>query len=198
MTWFFEKIYSDFLWRIKVKDRVIYLTFDDGPIPEITPWVLDILNQFKAKATFFCVGDNIKKYTGIFKKIVNDGHQIGNHTFHHLNSWKTTDEIYLEDFYAFEKFHKTQLFRPPYGRIKMKVAKEICKSHNIIMWSVLTRDYSEKVSPEKCLKISLNNTTSGSIVLFHDSIKAQKNLRYVLPKFLEHFSKLGYRFEAIP
>ncbi len=197
MTPIFEIIYPRFLWRMPATDKRIYLTFDDGPIPEITPWVLEQLKKFDAGATFFCVGDNIRKHAETFQQVINAGHSIGNHTWNHLNGWKTPVEDYMQNVDRFEAMYPTSLFRPPYGRIRKKQADRILQNHRIIMWSVLTRDYSTTLSPEKCLKRAIKNTQSGSIVLFHDSLKAQKNLYYVLPRFLEHFSQKGYRFEKL-
>lgn len=190
----FEFLYPDFVWQMPSNEKNIYLTFDDGPIPEVTPWVLSQLEKYNAKATFFCVGDNIRKHSEVFEQIIESGHSIGNHTFNHLNGWKTPHEEYLNNFRNFENEHKTTFFRPPYGRIKKKQAAEILKTHKIIMWSALTKDYSSNITEEKCLKNAIKNTVNGSIVLFHDSLKAQKNLYYTLPRFLEHFSKLGYNF----
>lgn len=197
MLRFFETIYPNFIWQMPSSEKIIYLTFDDGPIPEVTPWVLSQLKRYEAKATFFSVGENIEKYPEIFKQVVIEDHSVGNHTFNHLNGWKTAINEYLNNFNSFENLQKTVLFRPPYGRIKRKQALEILKTHKIIMWSVLTKDYSSGLSKEKCLKRTLNNTRSGSVVLFHDSLKAKKNLYYTLPRFLEHFSSLGYKFEKL-
>jgi peptidoglycan/xylan/chitin deacetylase (PgdA/CDA1 family) len=193
----FELMYPDFIWRIPEKEKTIYLTFDDGPIPEVTPWVLEQLEKYDAKATFFCVGENITKHPEVFSQILKHGHSVGNHTYNHLNGWKTQQEEYFANFEDFEKQQTTVLFRPPYGRIKKKQAIEILKTHKIIMWSVLTKDYSSSISEEKCLKNAIKNTSSGSIVLFHDSLKANRNLYYALPRFLEHFSKQGYTFEKL-
>lgn len=197
MNRIFEMIYPRFLWRMPAADKRIYLTFDDGPIPEVTPWVLEQLEKFDAGATFFCVGDNIRKHPETFQQIISAGHSIGNHTYNHLNGWKTPVEDYLQNVDQFEALYPANLFRPPYGRIKKAQADRILQNHRIIMWSVLTRDYSAALSPEKCLKNALKNTQSGSIVLFHDSLKAKKNLQYVLPRYLEHFSRKGYRFEKL-
>jgi peptidoglycan/xylan/chitin deacetylase (PgdA/CDA1 family) len=190
-------MYPDFIWRIPEKEKTIYLTFDDGPIPEVTPWVLEQLEKYDAKATFFCVGENITKHPEVFSQILKHGHSVGNHTYNHLNGWKTQQEEYFANFEDFERLQTTALFRPPYGRIKKKQAIEILKTHKIIMWSVLTKDYSSSISEEKCLKNAIKNTSSGSIVLFHDSLKANRNLYYALPRFLEHFSKQGYTFEKL-
>lgn len=200
LPWYkiFKWFYPDFHWEIPTREKVIYLTFDDGPIPEVTPWVLEQLRQFESKATFFCIGDNIRKYPQLLNQIMQAGHTVGNHTYNHLKGWSTNVDDYLNNFQEFEKNTKTSLFRPPYGRLKRKQAKEILKTHKIIMWSVLTMDYSPDISPEKCLERAIRGTKSGSIVVFHDSIKAEKNLRYALPKFLKYLDEKGYRFGVIP
>ncbi len=197
MTRILEIIYPRFLWRMPAEEPCIYLTFDDGPVPEITLGVLDILHKYNAKATFFCVGDNIRKHPDVFQQVVDAGHGIGNHTHNHLNGWKTPVEEYLLNISKAEEHYATHLFRPPYGRIKKEQARRILPDYTIVMWSVLTRDYSPALSPEKCLKNAIQKTKNGSIVLFHDSLKAQKNLEYVLPRYLAHFSALGYRFEKL-
>ena len=203
MTRLFEILFPRYIWRIKTTEKKIYLTFDDGPIPKVTEWVLEQLAQFNAKATFFCVGENIIKHPEIFKKILNERHEVANHTQNHLKGWKTDNELYLDNFHLCEnsiesfKKGKSNLFRPPYGQLKRKQADEILKTHKILMWSVLTKDYDANFDEIQCLENAIKKTRNGSIVLFHDSLKAQKNLQYVLPKYLEHFSKKGYRFEII-
>lgn len=194
----FRLLYPNFRWHFKTDKKVIYLTFDDGPVPEVTPWVLDVLKDYDAKATFFCIGENIKKHPEILHSIRAEGHRIGNHTYHHLNGWKTDREEYISNFEDFEKETPTDLFRPPYGRISRSQAKHILQTHQIIMWTALTKDYQNHISPQRCYERAIKGTKSGAIVLFHDSIKAEKKLRYALPKFIEHFSKKGYQFETIP
>lgn len=190
-------------WNFSDTEQSIYLTFDDGPIPEVTPWVLDCLKEYQAKATFFCIGNNIEKHPELFSRIIEEGHAVGNHTQNHLNAWKTKTELYLANIqYAQETFYQhksfTKLFRPPYGRLKRKQEEVLlAKGFNIIMWSVLSKDYNQKVTPEQCLKNIVENLVSGDIVVMHDSKKAQKNLMYSLPKMLEHFSKEGYVFKKI-
>lgn len=200
-------LYPDFIWRIPTKEKEIFLTFDDGPIPEITEFVLEELNKYQAKATFFCIGGNIEKYPNIFQKLVNQQHTIGNHTFNHLKGWDTEDEIYLDNFKKCEgeifkqipipKSQISNLFRPPFGRIKRSQAKEVLKSHEIVMWDVLTGDYDQSLSKERVLSKTLQHTEQGSIVLFHDSIKASRNMMYALPKFLEYFSEREFIFKAL-
>lgn len=203
MTWLFEILFPRYVWKIKTSDKKIHLTFDDGPIPEVTEWVLEQLRLYNAKATFFVVGDNVRKYPEIFQKVLADGHAVGNHTQNHIKGWKNETDTYLANFRECEnsiselKLPGTNLFRPPYGQIKQSQASEILKTHKILMWSVLTRDYEANLPEEKCLNRAISQTREGSIVLFHDSLKAQKNLFYVLPRFLEHFSKKGYEFCTI-
>ena len=203
MTKLFEIFFPKYLWRIKTTEKRIFLTFDDGPIPEVTDWVLDQLRQYNAKATFFVVGENVTKNPGIFRRIMADGHAVGNHTYNHLKGWKTHSGAYLANFIKCENeiqgsyAESKLLFRPPYGQLKRRQATEILKTHEIVMWSVLTRDYEEPLDKEKCLKRAIQKTGNGSIVLFHDSIKAQKNLRFVLPRFLVYFSINDFEFCSI-
>ena len=192
-------LYPDFIWRKSSLEKKIYLTFDDGPIPEITEFVLETLAKYQAKATFFCIGDNIKKHPVVFQKLMNEGHAVGNHTFNHLKGWATDDVTYLENVVlCSEEIEKekcqTQLFRPPYGRIKRSQAKLLLPDYEIVMWDVLSGDFSQKLSPETVLHKTIQHTKAGSIVLFHDSIKANKNMSYSLPRFLEHFSEKGFQF----
>jgi peptidoglycan/xylan/chitin deacetylase (PgdA/CDA1 family) len=198
-----KKMFPNYVWSIPTSEPVIYLTFDDGPTPEITDWTLKILKEFDAKATFFCIGNNIEKHPELFRDIISHGHAIGNHTHNHLKGWKTKTKNYLQDiskteFVMSSQSYKTNLFRPPYGRIKSKQAKQlIVLGYYIIMWDVLTFDWDKDISHETCLKNVIDNTSNGSIVVFHDSIKASKNMMNVLPKVLEHYSKLGYTFKAL-
>lgn len=193
------------VWHLPSKDKAIYLTFDDGPTPEITDWTLDTLNTYKAKATFFCIGNNIEKHPEIFKRINTEGHTIGNHTFNHLKGWKTKTQHYVENTLEAQNIidqhniKNSYLFRPPHGRIKPKQAKQLQDlGYKIIMWNVLSKDWDKKISKEKCLEYVIQNTTSGDIVVFHDSIKASRNMQYALPRVLEHFSKKGFEFKRIP
>ena len=200
-------MYPDFLWRVKTDEKVIYLTFDDGPIPEITEFVLETLENYQAQATFFCIGNNIEKYPNIFQQVVNQGHIIGNHTFNHLKGWNTEDDVYIENFKKCNdvlllpnikcRTSNIEYFRPPYGRIKKNQAQEILKTHEIIMWDVLSGDYDQSIQKETVLKKSIQYSEAGSIVLFHDSIKASKNMMYTLPRFLEHFSNEGFIFKKL-
>ncbi len=198
-------LYPAFEWKAASSGKEIFLTFDDGPIPEVTEFVLETLKAYQAKATFFCIGDNIRKHPEVFAGIMASGHRIGNHTFHHLNGWKTDDDsYYLENVQQCqtvidESYHAEgrKLFRPPYGRIRRRQAAVIAQDYRIIMWSVLTKDYNASIHKEDCLSRSLTATGEGSIVLFHDSLKAEKNMSYVLPRFLDHFSGQGYTFKTL-
>ncbi|MBW6490055.1 MAG: polysaccharide deacetylase family protein [Lentimicrobium sp.] len=185
-------------WDITDRPGEIFLTFDDGPVPEITPRVIEILKQFNARATFFCVGDNVAKYPEVHQLLLDAGHSTGNHTFHHLNGWKKTLEEYLADIKKCNQLVSSKLFRPPYGRIRPSFIKYISNDYRIVMWSVLTGDYDKTLTPAQVLKNATENTTDGSIVVFHDSQKAAANLFYALPEFLEHFTLKGYRFSVIP
>ncbi len=192
-----RSIYSSLLWKVNTREKIIYLTFDDGPIPEVTPWVLEQLKAFDAKASFFCIGENVKKHPEIFAQIQQEKHQIGHHTFNHLNGWKTKNEIYFENVTSGNQVAPSKLFRPPYGKLKRSQIKQLRQHYRIIMWDVLSYDYDIKISKETCWNNVKSNTQAGSIVLFHDSLKAKENLQYTLPKTLEHFSEKGYSFESL-
>lgn len=187
-----------YTWRIPTSDRTLFLTFDDGPIPEVTPWVLNTLRAFEAKATFFCVGDNVRKHPAVFQQVVGDGHAVGNHTFNHLNGWKTDTAAYLQNVAKCQKMVHSNWFRPPYGRLKPAQKKALLRDYQIVMWDVLSGDFSPNITPEKCLDNVLAHAKKGSIVLMHDSLKAERNLRYTLPRVLEHFKEKGFQFEALP
>lgn len=196
-----QKIFKNYTWRFFTNKKEIYLTFDDGPTPKITDWTLDLLKKYNAKATFFCIGKNVINEPIIYKRILKEQHQIGNHTHNHKKGSKTGLKTYINNILEAEKHleNPLKLFRPPYGKIKLKQAKKIKSlGYKIIMWDVLSADFDTAISQEKCLKNVLKNTKKGSIIVFHDSIKASKNLQYVLPKVLDYFSKKGYTFKAIP
>ena len=200
--------YPDLIWNKPRSKKIVYLTFDDGPIPNVTDFVLNTLKSYNAKATFFCIGDNIIKHPAIFERLKTEGHRIGNHTFNHLNGWKTNDATYLENFTKCQELTQTNLFRPPYGRIKksqirkLKVESLKLKAVNstpnsklqIIMWDVLSGDFDQNLSPQKCLQNVINNTNNGAIIVFHDSLKAFERLKYVLPKTIQYLSDKGYQF----
>lgn len=201
--WWLKKIYPSRLWRVDTKDKIIYLTFDDGPHPEATLFVLDELKKYNAKATFFCIGKNVAAYPGIYGRILNEKHATGNHTYNHLNGWKTVTKEYLDDVAEAACYIDSSLFRPPYGRIRSVQAKEIGTAikgnkPQIIMWDVLSADFDNSISPEQCLQNVVSRAGRGSIIVFHDSEKAFPRLKFALPGTLKYFSEKGFRFEKLP
>lgn len=195
-----KKMFPNYIWDIATTNKELYLTFDDGPTPDITNWTLETLKQYNAKATFFCIGANIKKHPDIFKNIINDGHVIGNHTQNHIKGWKTKTKDYLTEVkdaqIAIDS--KLNLFRPPYGQITPKQGKKLMDiGYQIIMWDVLSFDWDHEISEEKCLENVISKSKAGSIIVFHDSIKASKNMMYTLPKVLDFFSKKGFDFKSL-
>ncbi|MEM0517775.1 polysaccharide deacetylase family protein [Aequorivita flava] len=201
-------LYPERIWAFSHTKNNIYLTFDDGPIPEITPWVLDTLKKYNAKATFFCIGENVQKNPEIFQRIIAEKHSVGNHTFNHLNGWKTKTSTYIKNVEEAKKqmannvsakhienqIQISKLFRPPYGKITLKQASILQKKgYKIVMWSIISYDYDKFVSAEKCLQNVLKNIKPGSVIVFHDSLKAEKNLRFVLPKVLSFISEKGWK-----
>lgn len=204
-----KKMFPNYVWDITTNTKSIYLTFDDGPTPEITNWVLNMLKSYHAKATFFCIGNNIEKHPEIFQNIIADGHSIGNHTHNHIKGWKTKANDYVDNIAKAESLINSQiqnsefriqnLFRPPYGQITPKQGKKLLAlGYKIIMWDVLSFDWDKNVSEETCFNNVMSKATNGSIIVFHDSVKASKNLQYTLPRVLEFFSKKNFLFEAIP
>lgn len=203
-----KKIFSNYVWDIPNRENKVFLTFDDGPIPGITEWTLEQLKAYNVKATFFCIGDNIEKHPEIFKKIIQDEHVIGNHTFNHLKGWETSLEEYIENTRNCSSLIEKQeargnkqeiaLFRPPYGKIKPSQSRVLRKlGYKIIMWDVLSCDFDQTITPEECLDNVLKNVVSGSIIVFHDSVKAEQNLKYVLPKTLAFLKEKGFVCEKI-
>ncbi|TWR26502.1 polysaccharide deacetylase family protein [Mucilaginibacter pallidiroseus] len=195
--WLLKKLYPQLIWSARRDTNTIFLTFDDGPIPIVTPFVLNTLKKYNAKATFFCIGDNIAKHSQIFESLKADGHAIGNHTYNHLKGWDTDSRVYLDNYLKADQLLNAPLFRPPYGRIKreqIKLLKSARPDIKIIMWDVLSGDFDINLKPENCLKNVLKHTKPGAIIVFHDSQKAFERLAYVLPRALEHWSKLGYNF----
>lgn len=184
-------------WQFNGNPRKVYITFDDGPTPDVTPWALEKLKKYNAKATFFALGRNVDHYPDIFKQIIDEGHSVGNHTYSHLKGWGTPNNRYFEDIELAHRLIKSALFRPPYGRIKSSQISEISKSYKIIMWSVLSVDYNRHISGERCVKNVMENVKHGSIIVFHDSAKARKNLYYALPVVLERLTEEGYEMDKI-
>jgi len=192
--------YPSLTWNKTRAQSVIYLTFDDGPIPDVTDFVLKTLKSFSAKATFFCIGDNIVKHPDVFKKLSDEGHRIGNHTFNHLKGWKTDDDVYLQNFRKCQELTGTNLFRPPYGRIKKSQIASLRKQYpdlEIVMWDVLSGDFDQNLAPEKCFQNVIRHTGNGAIIVFHDSLKAFDRLKYTLPKALQYFQDQGYTFGTL-
>lgn len=198
--WIVKKfVYPDYVWSIPCKEKKIYLSFDDGPHPMVTPFVLDQLKQYKAKATFFCIGKNVTEHPDIYKRVISEGHSVGNHTHNHLNGWEVNDQAYMKNIITAGKHINSTLFRPPYGRITRFQARQVMDKlhYNIIMWSVLSGDFDINLSPEDCWQNVLKATAPGSIIVFHDSEKARKRLLYTLPKLLEYYKERDYSFEEI-
>lgn len=207
-NYFIKKIFPNYVWDIPNNENKVFLTFDDGPIPEITEWTLEQLKKYDAKATFFCIGNNIEKHPDIFNNIITQGHAIGNHTFNHLNGWKNSTEDYIENVKLCQsqitnpKSHPSDselaqqilnLFRPPYGKIKPSQSKILRKlGYKIIMWDILSYDFDQTITPEKCLDNVLKNVVNGSIIVFHDNVKAEQNLKYTLPKTLAFLKEKGF------
>lgn len=190
MPRFIQRLYPERTWAFSRKSNAVYLTFDDGPIPEVTPWVLDELKKHNAKATFFCIGENVQKHPEIFRRITAEGHSVGNHTFNHLKGTKTETPAYIKNVLLAEELINSKLFRPPYGRITSKQARILQeKGFKIVMWDIISYDYDATIAEEKCLQNVLKNIKPGSVIVFHDSLKAEKNLQYVLPKILEFLTE---------
>ncbi len=197
-----KKIYDSYIWSIPGSDKILYLTFDDGPHPEATPFVLKELKKYNVLATFFCIGKNVVSYPDIYKQILQEGHSVGNHTYNHLNGWKTNNDDYLKDIALAADEIDSYLFRPPYGRITSFQAKNLKpvmkgKEPKVIMWDVLSGDFDTACSPQQCLANVLFASVPGSIIVFHDSEKAFSRLEYALPRVLQYFSKKGYLFKPL-
>lgn len=186
------------VWSLPSETPSIFLTFDDGPNPEVTPIVCSLLDKYNAKATFFCVGDNVKKYPKIYQQVIDAGHSIGNHTFNHLNGWKTKNRPYYKNILKASEWIDSKLFRPPYGKITRIQSRAIRSKYDIIMWDVLSGDFDPKINGQKCAANVINNASEGSIIVMHDSIKAAHTMLDALPKILDHFSSLNYCFRALP
>ena len=190
-------LYPSAIWRMDKDERAVYLTFDDGPIPRVTPWVLDVLDRYGIKATFFMVGDNIRKHPDEFRMVVERGHRIGNHTFNHIRGLSYDINSYLENTdKACRMMMNTNLFRPPHGYMSPKQYAELKKRYKIIMWDLVTRDYNRKFTGEQILKKVKKYVRNGSIITFHDSLKSEENIRYALPKAIEWLMEQGYEFKV--
>ncbi len=194
----YRMLFPETVWRIPMTEKAVYLTFDDGPIPEVTPWVLDVLDHYGIKATFFCVGDNVRKHPATFQQVVERGHSVGNHTMHHLQGAFTTTKRYVADINEADSYIHSALFRPPHGLIRWKQAAAIKGNMRIIMYDLVTRDYSQKLTREEVLNSVKRYTRNGSIIVFHDSLKSQQRLRWALPRAIEWLKDNGYKFLPIP
>ncbi len=194
---FIQSLFPTFTWRVPTQEKIVYLTFDDGPIPEVTPWVLEQLEKYNAKATFFAVGANVQRHPDVFEQVVKAGHSVGNHTFNHLNGWETDNIEYFHNIRHCARLVNSSLFRPPYGRISPKQTQFIQRHYDLVMWDVLSGDFDKEITGEDCFLNVVNNVSPGSIVVFHDSIKAQDNLYYTLPRSLEYLASEGYVFKSI-
>lgn len=193
-----KPLYRDLEWEAAPGEPpVLYLTFDDGPIPEVTPWVLDTLARFEAKATFFCIGDNVRKHPEVYQQVLSAGHKVGNHSFNHLNGWSTPKETYVQNVAECAKWVQSDLFRPPYGRISRAQIAVLKEHYRVIMWDVLSADFDQKITGERCLTNVTQHARNGSIVVFHDSLKAEKNMRFALPRVLKHFQEKNYQFRSL-
>lgn len=197
VTWFYPKR----IWAFSRSEPYIYLSFDDGPIPEVTPWVLEELKKYNAKATFFCIGENVYKHPKIYAQLLKEGHEVGNHTYHHIKGTETSAQAYLEDAEKAKRIMggQSHLFRPPYGKLTQAQAKSISSlGYRIVMWDILSYDWDRNISEKRCLANVLKHIKPGSIIVFHDSLKAEKNLRYALPKVLEYILSNGWEARKIP
>lgn len=194
---FVRHLFPTYYWCFPNDKKEIYLSFDDGPTPELTKIILNILAKKNVKATFFLVGENVLKYPDLYNSIIEEGHRVGNHSFNHLKGWETPKNEYVENVKKASEYIYSNLFRPPYGKISYKQGKHLKLDYTIIMWSILTRDYDKKISPEDCL-YRANKVKSGDIIVFHDHLKAQENMLYALPKFIDFAHKKGFVFKTIP
>lgn len=193
-----QRLFSSYTWRFSSVPKNLYLTFDDGPTPEVTEFILQELKKFNAKATFFCIGKNVKSHHDLYDRILEDGHAVGNHTFNHLNGFKTSNKEYLENVQQAAAHIHSHLFRPPYGKLRNSQGKRLLKEgYKVIMWDVLSGDWDQNITPERSLRNVVENAKNGSIIVMHDSLKAKEKVYYSLPKVLAHFSKKGFEFKAI-
>lgn len=195
--WWLQRLYPGCVWSMPPSGKTLYLTFDDGPHPEATPFVLDLLDQYQARATFFCIGKNAAEHRELYNSIPDRGHRVGNHTYQHLNGWKTPDNVYLADIEAAQREIDSRLFRPPYGRISRFQLRLLQGKLTPVMWTVLSGDFDPSISWQQCVENVTAHAEDGAIIVFHDSEKAFSTLRQALPVLLDYFSEKGYRFESL-
>ena len=191
---FLKKLFPGLIWDYNTGKKVVYITFDDGPIPESTEWTLKLLKSKNIKATFFCVGDNVRKYPEIYQEILNEGHAVGNHTHNHLRGFTSQTRNYVDNVKLASQYIHSKLFRPPYGMIKRSQAKKLLQDYKIVMWDVLSEDYRQDITPEECYSAVLKNIRPGSIILFHNHVKSETNMRYALPKLIDELRNRGFQF----
>jgi peptidoglycan/xylan/chitin deacetylase (PgdA/CDA1 family) len=194
---FITSLFREAVWRLDETDRTVYLTFDDGPIPEVTPWVLELLRKEDLRATFFCVGENVVRYPDIYRQIIDDGHSVGNHTYNHWQGLRKTDHEYFDNISKAGECINSDLFRPPHGWMKTSQYFYLRKHYRIIMWDLISCDYDTQFSPSEVFRNVTDFVRPGSIITFHDSIKAKRNLTEALPAAISWMREQGYRFEAI-
>lgn len=194
--WFYRALFPGVTWRIPARQKCVYLTFDDGPIPEVTPWVLDQLDHFGIKATFFMVGDNVRKHPDIFKMVVERGHRIGNHTFNHIQGLRYLTKNYLANVEKAAGYIPSNLFRPPHGHMRLPQTLRLRRQYHVVMWDVVTRDYSPKLNPDQVFENVRRYARNGSIIVFHDSLKAERNMRVAMPRAIQWLLDQGYEFKV--
>ena len=193
-----SRFFPGIIWRGDAMGKKVFLTFDDGPVQEVTPWVLDMLKEYNQKATFFCVGENVRKHQTVFKRIKDEGHSVGNHTFHHVDGWKKNVQEYHREVEKTGELIEGSLFRPPYGRMTIPQYKMVKKSRNVVLWTFLSGDFDPGFQAEKCLEMIKKTASDGCILVFHDSIKARHNLKVILPMVLDYFKNEGIQSLALP
>jgi peptidoglycan/xylan/chitin deacetylase (PgdA/CDA1 family) len=192
-----KRLFPEVTWELPQEEPVLYLTFDDGPTPGVTDQVLAVLEKYKAKATFFCIGRNVERHPDIYERVLNAGHKTGNHTYSHLKGWYTPDQQYYDDIALAARYIHSDLYRPGYGMITPAQIKQLRNTYKIVLWDIMSYDFAYNTSPEKCLANVIRYAQPGSIVVFHDSLKAADKVLYTLPRILEHFGGKGFGFETV-